>query len=294
MQPLIGTSRLGPIFTTLSRKAASKGSEKARPTTPSLKSGRKYGCKVEILGNAENAQKFLGICGIIQFLLGKTFFWRIIIILAITIGRLGSISHVKIMWSWVKAWENPGFYHHLIAGSCGCSSHQHLPCWLQLLVMCKDLSGLEGFKTIQERLWFWWRASILRTVCEALPFFHFISRVVSRYKIPINPIGSHRSIGQKLVLPIELATTYVEMPHSNRPLVAAGCSSTTELRWSPHLALKHGSKQEKLRFNQQKRGFKQRKLGLNQQKLLSEWFNQHNHGIYQNMAIDCYSEPKNA
>jgi hypothetical protein len=35
-------------------------------------------------------------------------------------------------------------------------------------------------------------------------------------------------------------------------------------------------------------------LGLNQQKLLSEWFNQHNHGIYQNMAIDCYSEPKNA
>ena len=118
---------------------------------------------------------------------GQIFFWRIMIILAITIGRLSSISHAKIMWSWVKAWENPGFYHHLIAGSCGCSSHQHLPCWLQLLVMCKDLSGLEGFKTIQERLWFWWRASVLRTVCEALPFFHFISRVVSRFEIPINP-----------------------------------------------------------------------------------------------------------
>mmetsp|Transcript_41432 Transcript_41432/g.65708 ORF Transcript_41432/g.65708 Transcript_41432/m.65708 type:complete len:201 (+) Transcript_41432:191-793(+) len=35
--PDLATSRLGPIFTTLSRKAASKGSEKARPTTPSCR-----------------------------------------------------------------------------------------------------------------------------------------------------------------------------------------------------------------------------------------------------------------
>ena len=138
------------------------------------------------------------------------------------------------MWSWVKAWEKPGFYHHLIAGSCGCSSHQHLPCWLQLLVMCKDLSGLEGFKTIQERLWFWWRASVLRTVCEALPFFHFISRVVSRFKIPINPIGpSVKNSFSLLNWPRLLWRCPLFI---SRPLVAAGCSSTTELRWSHHLA----------------------------------------------------------
>lgn len=75
MQPLIGTSRLGPIFTTLSRKAASKGSEKARPTTPSSKSGWKYGWKVKILGNAENAQKFLGICGTVSSSFGWAFFF---------------------------------------------------------------------------------------------------------------------------------------------------------------------------------------------------------------------------